>query len=706
MATQGIKLKDKNNNVLLPVTSSDLVQVKYGENTKILTNLLEENEEIVAAALGDLNDRLDSAASAVHTHTYYAVCDATATTYAKNATTLSDVGTFSLVAGTIVTVRFTNTSKCYANHLTLNVNNTGAFAMYRYFNDSYIRLDDPFIFANQEYTFVFRNNAYYLIETTAFDMSKTCIQVIIGGASDYPAMIALNNFDFQHLQNDMFEIAWACPDTTAHQHSLAQLYGKDSSSADDIFYDFSLVSNLGGKYANHWTDNSVGKVNNIWVSGQSSIIMMFGFANHGKWKLVSNSTRKYLHISDDSTMSWSVFYPADIKTVNTTTTSNNVSENTLSIAQATISYNVNNTNENASTCAVGLVSGAKQNNYNRSSANITTIPTHNTTGLDSASFSSNNKIKLRYETSYGHFVTTFPAPSTTTKNNKYYDFTQPTRTALIYKTTASNSVAYQSTILGNNYYDIDNDEMYYCYGGGMHQYLTSDEIYPHQRKHVVLDGKYLHFAGSDSGDFTGNLTLYNNGLTFSYISETSWQNNGVPPMPQSNSNTLTNLTSTALTTQTVTAQKSKNEAPIKEIVMKYDKIYANGAPTSGTTQKRWFTLNNTSAGSIFYHNLSAEKFYETSDERTKHDIVQLTYYDNQPNIYSFIKNDSDKTSYGFIAQDVEKTHPDLVNIAYGDEYKSVDYNSTLSLLLTRCMERIDELEKKITYLENNANTNS
>lgn len=122
-----------------------------------------------------------------------------------------------------------------------------------------------------------------------------------------------------------------------------------------------------------------------------------------------------------------------------------------------------------------------------------------------------------------------------------------------------------------------------------------------------------------------------------------------------------------------------------------------------TTSPKIKLQNNSTTGSYFYQPVTmniayASKFFETSDERLKTNIVKLTD-GGDVNIYSFKKDDVD--SYGFIAQEVQETHPGLVRESHTENgsYLSVDYNSTLSLLLAQAINRIDELENRIKKLE-------
>ena len=57
-STIGVMFRDRYNNVVLPVTSSDMIEVNYGGNSKILTSLLRENEQATSGVLNDLYSRI------------------------------------------------------------------------------------------------------------------------------------------------------------------------------------------------------------------------------------------------------------------------------------------------------------------------------------------------------------------------------------------------------------------------------------------------------------------------------------------------------------------------------------------------------------------------------------------------------------------------------------------------------------------------
>ena len=99
--------------------------------------------------------------------------------------------------------------------------------------------------------------------------------------------------------------------------------------------------------------------------------------------------------------------------------------------------------------------------------------------------------------------------------------------------------------------------------------------------------------------------------------------------------------------------------------------------------------------STFNHTLYAAKFAEASDERLKTNITPIAYDPDGIGIYSFIKNNYDSYSYGFIAQNIAETHPELVSENTVTSYLAVDYDATLALLLAKALNRIDALEKRV-----------
>lgn len=66
-------------------------------------------------------------------------------------------------------------------------------------------------------------------------------------------------------------------------------------------------------------------------------------------------------------------------------------------------------------------------------------------------------------------------------------------------------------------------------------------------------------------------------------------------------------------------------------------------------------------------------------------------------LYSFKWKESGKKSYGFIAQYLEKTNPELVS--EDSESKHVDYNAALSLCVAQLSNIVEDNKLKIKELE-------
>lgn len=87
-------------------------------------------------------------------------------------------------------------------------------------------------------------------------------------------------------------------------------------------------------------------------------------------------------------------------------------------------------------------------------------------------------------------------------------------------------------------------------------------------------------------------------------------------------------------------------------------------------------------------NTYAANYYTTSDARKKQNIHKIS-----DNIKQFEWKETGETSYGFVAQDLEVKHPELVND--DGNMKTVNYNAALSLVVAKLENRVKELEAKL-----------
>ena len=104
------------------------------------------------------------------------------------------------------------------------------------------------------------------------------------------------------------------------------------------------------------------------------------------------------------------------------------------------------------------------------------------------------------------------------------------------------------------------------------------------------------------------------------------------------------------------------------------------------------------AGSIF--NPSDEKLKTNIRGLLDIDSEDLTYL--KPVKFSYTNDSSNRTHYGFIAQDVEKLYPALVTDNTG--YKSINYIEFIPIMLYKMQQmqdELDELKEKLSD-ENNS----
>jgi hypothetical protein len=126
---------------------------------------------------------------------------------------------------------------------------------------------------------------------------------------------------------------------------------------------------------------------------------------------------------------------------------------------------------------------------------------------------------------------------------------------------------------------------------------------------------------------------------------------------------------------------------------------------------RYVTFANTTSGNVstlytsssallfnpYTGTLSATEFSSLSDKQLKTNIIHITNAQevvNQLDGVTFDWKDGSGSSYGLIAQEVEKILPHAVTT--GPEYKTVNYSAVIPFLI----ETIKDLNRRITELEN------
>jgi len=129
----------------------------------------------------------------------------------------------------------------------------------------------------------------------------------------------------------------------------------------------------------------------------------------------------------------------------------------------------------------------------------------------------------------------------------------------------------------------------------------------------------------------------------------------------------------------------------------------NTTINSATTTAAGIVTNGTqtwAGNKTFTGNVTGENFTLSSDARLKDDITEINGIDYIRKIqpYSFVKGD--RFGYGFIAQEIEKEYPTLVN--NDNEYKSL-FQSDIIALNTSAIKHVDSevevLKEKISKLE-------
>lgn len=668
MATKGIKLRDKDNNIVLPVTSSDLVEVKYGGSSQILTNLLEQNEQIVAEALVDLNNRLENTASGDHTHKYYGKCTTGGTTAAKTVS----IDDFTLSTDTVFTIEFTNTNYALTAP-TLSINGGTAYQMYRRLDNNYVQVVGAFIRANYRYTFVFKNNRFELIDSdfhTDNVLEICCTDYnVIGNQMPMELMgdryIAMMFVDDDRIFNRQLTEYTFILTEVANLNYLNTVYGSG--------YDYSGTSTLEAKAFSNWKS---------YVSISTSLEADACYINY----LKSDGTQwygcyKYVNSYKNFNFICTLNGAGHIRETNVKpgfiNDNNGYKIGQIYEDEATVNcaeepkYVVSSTQIFKPYVKLrskpGVITTSMPNKLgsdytksaNMTNANIVTC-NFDSTCFNPTTSTTNAYTMLRYETPLITRVADYERPSTTNRLIRKYCLSYEGMILTAYNSGAT-ATSYSECIVGNNYCDLSNSgqydsgEMYYYNGTTLRNYLCA------YVKGRDIDKKYI--KGStvlewDTADTNNNkFRIFSNGI--------QWHDQAENPVSNFYSHRI----------------------DVPQIFVDGNSILLNGVQGVVCTR-----LPGTF--SVTY----AQRYYETSDERIKHDITRMTSNDDI-NVYSFIKNEHTSCSYGFIAQNVASTHPELISYSYNSTYMSVDYNSTLSLLLARAMNRIDELEKRVKILE-------
>lgn len=700
MATKGIKIKDNSNNVLLPVTSSDLVEVNYGGQTKILTALLEENEQVTAEALIDLNNRIDTALENISTaHLQYGICGTAASTAAKTVT----INDFSLVDGAMFTVKFSNTNNANTAP-TLNLNETGAKPMYRRLNNSLIRVVGAFLMKDYYYTFLYdlTNDRYIIIDSTFGTddvIEVVCtrdgdaarqIEGIVAGAyaiNEDGELVLVQQYNGE---NNALLFSKIPPTKNIKKYVIIVSFPTSTMGENYIKLVLGITSGTLAAATNYAAVHSgnVGSTTVVYWDTARAFVCNYQMKNdytkgYIEYFDTTDNYEKYIEfvledLSGHPMVAWAVSGKLGPKNINNVL-AGDIVLNKRNKVIGSLNADESSTIDLAEpgnflgstsapyvpkcTSAPGVVDSCAPHANSR-----TALFSMNTTDAnvtidyyDSNLRLTDNKVSasysfMRYETPLVYYTNIATTCSSSTKYRRYYSTTYNGYIGTPLHTAGQNT-AYAYAIIGNNYYDITNfpnGEMFFYNGSTLRNYITAYCVPGNLGRKVLNSNTEIQFGNTDT---SGNLKMSKNQLTFDG-SLGGWD--CTPKLE------VEKITTPAL-----------------------DFRVAAGNQQYGFIDETGFQLST---------NIYANHFYENSDKRIKSDITPITNSEFI-NIYSFKKNNENRTSYGFIAQEVQVTHPELVTMSYVDSYLKVDYNSTLSYLLATALNKIDELTLRVNELE-------
>ena len=718
MATKVIKLQD-NNNILIPVTDASVVQMSVEGQVKSVKDVIIENEEVTAAGYNELNSR-------VHALEERPGIDkvGTLTDVRVNSSTVVSNGVANIPKaannklGTIA-LGYTGANNGYA----LKVDSSGKGYVNVPWTDAKTTVDGHYTPAGTltNATYV---NGNLTQSTGSVPLTHGTSLVITGVKYNKDAkghvtdisyslgklpLVSDTRVKFTPTSNSnkyplIFKSSTGStetPNTVRFDSATDSAYYVASTHSAFIHTTYHAASYLAGnEMVGFKTVNSNMNALSLFSStGASSTLgVMFRDRYNNAILPVTSSDMIEVNYGGTSKILTSLLQENEQVTSEALIDLYNRINN-YSADFATISYQA------SSLSSGGVVSGVVKNNLNRTSGNITTIRTVDEVEQPSGGTGSARTI-LRYETpliniakgtTYTYtesFVdktgikSTFPAPSSTTVNKNYYDpIVNNTKKANIYGTGASN-IAYAPMVDGNNYCDVSNStyEMYFFNTNKLRNYLTAYARIDFNKSYLkeINEDTILQWGPYDNIDYVDKtLTLKKDEISFNKEYMT-WADNVAFPA----------------TNRTVI----KPESIETNTFIAYHPI-ASASPYIKMSHESINVVNNGQKVSIagdqstFNHTAYAVKFMETSDERLKTNISPIAYDPDGIGIYSFVKNNYDSYSYGFIAQNIAETHPELVSENTVTSYLAVDYDATLSLLLAKALNRIDALEKRVLELE-------
>ena len=724
MATKVIKLQD-NNNILIPVTDASVVQMSVEGQVKSVKDVIIENEKVTAAGYNDLNSRVKALEERPGIDKVGTITDVRV-----NSSTVVSNGVANIPKadnnklGTVA-LGYTNANNGYA----LKVNSNGQGYVNVPWTDTATTESGHYAPKGVETNATYVNGN--LTQSTGSVHLTHGSSLVITGVKynkDAKGHVTDISYSLGQLPSVSDTRVKFTPTSNSYKYPLIFKSSTGStetpntvrfdSATDSAYYVASTHSAFihttyhaasylaGNEMVGFKTVNSNMNALSLFSStGASSTLgVMFRDRYNNAILPVTSSDMIEVNYGGTSKILTSLLQENEQVTTEALIDLYNRINN-YSADFATISYQA------SSLSSGGVVSGVVKNNLNRTSGNVTTIRTVDEVEQPSGGTGTERTI-LRYETPLINIAkgvpeynslngltksvkSSFPVPSSSTVNKNYYDpIVNNTKKANIYGTVASN-VTYAPMVDGNNYCDVSNStyEMYFFNTNKLRNYLTAYARIDFNKSYLkeIKDDTILQWGPYDNGaKIQETLTLKKDEISFNK-EWTEWEDPDGPTLMFVPDNR------TVIKPQSIQTNTFKAINPIgpNDTSSARVEISHNSINVFNVDQQ----VSITTTQSTFNHTAYAVEFVRTSDERLKTNISPIAYDPDGIGIYSFIMNNYDSYSYGFIAQNIAETHPELVSENTVTSYLAVDYDATISLLLAKALNRIDALEKRVLELE-------
>lgn len=269
--------------------------------------------------------------------------------------------------------------------------------------------------------------------------------------------------------------------------------------------------------------------------------------------------------------------------------------------------------------------------------------------------------------------------ATSTYSQKSHNHKDPTESEKDYKGTFITSVRYDVSTSKLIFYDGNNNVKssiqltnYLAPETHSHYYVTSIAYASNTSKFLYFNGFWMESGPSLNSilatsvhyhekDYIKNLSLERNSNTWTILFE--------------------NGTTTTFTTHFLT---SIDVSDVNFFQGKSPSIHRHDAICTSETGTSVFYYKSSSSALISVYDI-----YKSSDIRLKDHIQTISSSDKLESFVKFRWKESGNDSYGVIAQEVEKSHPELVNT--NDEgFKSVEYQGLLCNQIGKLCEDLKE----------------